>query len=228
MTACMTEGDLRACLDGELRPPRARFASEHLLCCPRCRSRIERLRSRAATVTALMHRLEPGAAEFEPDCASAMARIQSQAPSRRSGWMMRRAAAAAAGILALLLLSQAVRRPIAPESAALRKAATPGSGLNVEAPAPSLATAGETTAPTRAAGLQTEHAVDYFLELDDGDPIQMGFVVRMSLPALVLTPLELAGSGEEIQADVIIDEGGRARAVRFPEIDISSFRKDQR
>ena len=49
---------------------------------------------------------------------------------------------------------------------------------------------------------------DDFLVLDDTPPLQMGLVVRMDLPAET-------GSQRVVQADVVIGEDGRLRAIRF-------------
>ncbi len=217
MTACMTEGDLRAFLDGELRPPEALSTSRHLLSCPRCRDHIERLRTRATNVSLLMDSLETGAVEFRPDCADVFARIQYQAPDRLTQWAIPWAAVGAAGMLTLFLAARALTptRNVAPEPAVVRRAA-PASEQIPEAPV-SLSLSlpvTKTPDPKHPAGFQ-EARTDYFLELDDGEPIQMGFVVRMSLPALVLSPWEPMENAEEMQADVIVDEGGRARAIRF-------------
>ncbi|MBZ5498249.1 MAG: hypothetical protein LAP85_17755 [Acidobacteriia bacterium] len=217
MTACLTDGDLRACLDGELPPGAARTASQHLLSCERCRNHIELVRARAVNTAALMDCLEPAMAEFQQGDAAALARIHSRAPMRRGGWPMRWAALGAAGMVALLLLvvTPNRRHPASSEPAVGQQPVAQASGAGVGNPLQAASPVPQATSSLTPAKSAAPGKVDYYLALDNGEPIQMGFVVRMNLPASVLSPWEPVRDPGEIQADVIIDEGGRARAIRF-------------
>ena len=53
--------------------------------------------------------------------------------------------------------------------------------------------------------------LDDFVAFDDADPIQIGMVVRVMFP---VTGASFAGA-QEIAADLVIGEDGRARAIRF-------------
>jgi hypothetical protein len=55
-------------------------------------------------------------------------------------------------------------------------------------------------------------ALGNFVALDDADPMQMGLVVRVMLP---FSDASLTGGPQEIAADLMIGEDGRARAIRF-------------
>jgi hypothetical protein len=57
--------------------------------------------------------------------------------------------------------------------------------------------------------------LDDFLALDDGDPIQVGVVVRVMLPASAFAAMPQTGATQVIMADLAIGEDGRARAIRF-------------
>ena len=208
MISCINEGKLRACLDRELSEDDATAVSEHLLECKPCRARLELLRARAASVAAVVDSLDPVSTGPQLGAEEALDRIQSRARAnyvRRLLW-----APLAVGVLTLFLVAVTVTE---------KRAHTPV--VKQAADAPPLPPAQETLrAPTikplstGSAG-STPRKVDYFLPLDDGEPIQMGFVVRVNLPASVLSPWEGGAGVGEIQADVIVDEAGRARAVRF-------------
>ncbi len=206
MTLCVNEGKLRACLDRELPEEEARFISQHLLECLTCRKRFEQLRSTAAVVFAAIDSLPPVTAVAGQNSDKALARILS-VPRRRPAPSRLQVSLACAG-LALLALVIAVteRRSVAPGVSEVRKSAT--NGRNGTPPATMPGTKDDGTAA------DLSDSPDY-LPLDDGEPLQMGFVVRMSLPASVLTPWASSINAEEIKADVILDEAGRARAVRF-------------
>jgi hypothetical protein len=57
--------------------------------------------------------------------------------------------------------------------------------------------------------------LDDFVALDDGDPIQVGVVVRVMLPASAFAAMPQAGATQVILADLVIGEDGQARAIRF-------------
>lgn len=217
MIACMTEGKLRACLDGELPSDEARSASRHLLSCERCRDEMGRLRTRASRVATLMGFLEPVSPGPQQDGAAALVHIHGRVPEGRGARPIRWAAIGALAVLILLslMIPKILRRPGLPAVAVGSKAAAPasiasGAGLaEASLPAPEIQTSAQ---PAQS---QARPRVDCYLALDNGEPVQMGFVVRMSLPASILAPWESAQDSRQIQADVVIDEDGRARAIRF-------------
>jgi anti-sigma factor RsiW len=59
-------------------------------------------------------------------------------------------------------------------------------------------------------------AVDYFMPLGDtGEPIQIGTVVQVSLPASLFDDTGSVPASQRIQAELILGDDGRARAIRF-------------
>lgn len=57
---------------------------------------------------------------------------------------------------------------------------------------------------------------DYFVSLDDtGEPIQIGTVVQVSLPASLFDNTGSVPASQQIQAELILGDDGRARAIRF-------------
>jgi Putative zinc-finger len=71
--------------------------------------------------------------------------------------------------------------------------------------------------PAPAPRVTPVHQLSGFIALDDGDPIQMGVVVRMNVSASSLGMSAGTGGTDQIAADVVIGEDGRARAIRFLE-----------
>lgn len=207
MISCVKEGKLRACLDMELPEAEARAISQHLIECSLCRTRFERLRSSAAAVAAAIDSLPPVSAAAGQDTNAALARILS-APRRRLVPSPLQVSLACAG-LALLVLIIAVTeyRSVVSVVSNPKKAA-----VSVRNDLPPATESGSESDASAGADLNDE---DGYLPLDDGEPIQMGFVVRMNLPESVLTPWEGNMQPEVIEADVIVDETGRARAIRF-------------
>ncbi len=67
------------------------------------------------------------------------------------------------------------------------------------------------TAPKNANGLAG------FVPLDDGDPLEIGVVVRMKVSPAALGFSTGTSGVEQVTADVVIGEDGRARAIRFLE-----------
>src|ERR1035437_7361681 len=57
-----------------------------------------------------------------------------------------------------------------------------------------------------------QSALDDFVPFDDADPMQMGMVVRVMLP---VSDASLTGGAQEVAADLLIGEDGRARAIRL-------------
>ena len=60
----------------------------------------------------------------------------------------------------------------------------------------------------------TDDATGGFVSLDAGPPVQMGLVVRATVPASMLASFGVTGSGD-VQADFVIGEDGRAYAFRL-------------
>lgn len=60
------------------------------------------------------------------------------------------------------------------------------------------------------------YRVARFVALDSRqDPIEFGTVVRMSVPVSLLDPSVMAGDSRKVQAEVLLGDDGRPRAVRF-------------
>ena len=76
-------------------------------------------------------------------------------------------------------------------------------------PAQACGADGEANPPAAEAAALTERR---FCSTDDGEPMQMGMVVRVMLP---VTDVSLTGGPQEVAADLAIGEDGRPRAFRL-------------
>jgi hypothetical protein len=111
---CISDGDLRARLDGELAEADALAVERHLGECDRCRQRSEALSARATAVGALFSQLAPGPADVPADSAAALARVRArhtntEVNSRPRPFRIAWVAAAAVVIVALSVSSGPTR-----------------------------------------------------------------------------------------------------------------------
>ena len=193
MRRCWSEGALRAYLDRELPPEDIERAAAHLGECPRCEARRAELAGRAARVSGFMNVLP------EPARATSLPLIRRQP---RTAWQWAAAAALAAVVVMAFVLAPKRLAPVAPGPES-----TPLPPVSSALPPPPNAGSPVQTAAPRHSNRQpvrVRPAVDYYLALDD-EPIETGVVVRVAL------------GPTEIPADVIFDQGGRARAIRLIE-----------
>jgi len=199
---------LQAYLDSELPEARMRRAAGHLAACETCRDRLRRLEATVGCVSAWLDALAP---EDLPALDAVVPRIAMRTAGVRWRW----AAVALAGALAA--------------SVALFFANAPAPNLEVQVTKPEApltdvrgsvdrARGSVSVLPHRAATVKRVHrpkpgpALDDFVAFDDADPMQMGMVVRVMLP---VSDASLTGGAQEIAADLMIGEDGRARAIRF-------------
>ena len=195
MRQCVEQGELRAWFDRELPAERAAAVEQHLAECAGCAAAYQAVAARAARVTGWMESLSadvpmPAAAPRKP-------------AARPAVWVA--VGALAAGlVLAVMFARQPGKAPIklpveavaVPRPQVLpREAPMVGDG---DRPFRQPAARRE---PRRAAASRHEATpVQYYMALDE-EPIDTGLVMRVAL-----------ASG--MQADVIVDGDGRARAIR--------------
>ena len=78
---CLSDGILRAKLDGQLNEEESAAVDRHLAECPPCRNKLETLAADAERVRAALATLEPGPQEVMSDAAFAYARFQAHQPA---------------------------------------------------------------------------------------------------------------------------------------------------
>ena len=191
MSGCWSEGELRACLDGELPARDMEAVAAHLKECAACGGVYRELAARAVRVGAMLDSLPHAKPLIRPR------------PRRAKRWIVAGGAIAAATILALLAM---------PRRAPVSHPVPPRRALALSAPKQAAAV------PTRAEQLRQLQQprplrrtprpvrIDSFLALDD-EPIETGIVVRINLAA--------GPNGSEVPADVILGPDGRPHAIRL-------------
>jgi anti-sigma factor RsiW len=192
MRQCWSEGALRAYLDRELPPEEMERVAAHLGECSRCEARRAELASRAAGVSGFVNVLP------EPGRVTSLPLIRRQL---RTAWQWAAAAAVAAALAIAFLLA----KPAAPVAPAILSPVS--SFAQTPTPPPANAVSPSQSTAPRHSKRKPERAravADYYLALDD-EPIETGVVVRVAV------------GPTEIPADVIFDQGGRARAIRLIE-----------
>jgi hypothetical protein len=199
MSPCRSEGELRSLIDRELPGEQVAAIEQHLAQCAGCAAAYQSLWQRAAYVGSLMDSLS----EEIPAGVSAI-----RPTARRPVFWATAAVLAATLIFALVLSRHAVNRP--------------AQAIVEPRPAPSYVDPAQTPAPQPAAVAESPRVhrlpsrrpmatpVQYYMALDE-EPIDTGLVMRVALP-----------SG--VQADVIVDGDGRARAIR----PVSTLVKEER
>ncbi len=196
---CLDEGTLQSYLDNELPAAQTASASRHLEICEVCRARLDRIEAAACRVDALFDALDP-------EDLAAVHRASSPAVAhRRAAWLGWGAAGLAAALAAIAVFLLAGHRT-APAPVPVARQAAPPSPTPAAAPLPVVRRA----KPKPAAARRPRQllAVDDFIPLDGAGPMQAGIVVRVMLPV---------SNAQQIAADLVIGEDGRARAIRFVE-----------
>ena len=192
MKYCLQEGELRARLDGELPEAQLAAVDQHLAGCPACSAAYGEIAARASRVSEWMESLS---ADIPAPVVAARRRV-----SRPAVW------AGVAGLAAALLVAIVLsRRPgPAPVKAVVNSPAPPAPSTVLAEVPPSAVSVPERLPkpPVRRAAARATRPpqVQYYVALDE-EPIDTGLVMRVALP-----------SG--MQADVIVDGDGRARAIR--------------
>lgn len=198
MSECWDEGALRAYCDRELTTEDLQRIAAHLGECAECHARYNALAARATRVGSLMYALTPVAPAAH---ASAPRR-----PWVRPVAGAALALAAAAALAFVLIPKRAAIVPTPPAPVAKPRVQRTLRPIQAEA-APAQTGVTPAGVPAKNIRAKSERQpkpapTEYFLALDD-DPIDMGVVMRVALD-----------SADAVQADVIFDADGRARAIR--------------
>jgi anti-sigma factor RsiW len=197
---CPNEGTLQAYLDGEQAG-----AADHLQVCAACRARLARLEATAARVNAWMDALGDG----EVCEAGYSSPVLKSLPANGVRWGWAAIALAAAASIALFFATAPARKK--PGAPVVQAKVTPSVAPAVPVVTPRKPVA-RTARRIRRPPKPLPSRNDDFVALDDGEPMQMGMVVRVMLP---VTDVSLTGGPQEVAADLAIGEDGRPRAFRL-------------
>jgi hypothetical protein len=207
MSACLKKETLLAFADCELTSGEMGSAEQHVAACAVCRNELANVCAMNVNVNALLSSLAPD--DSQNVDASAVVRIPYSGANERIRW----AAVASVGVLvaALLLFVMIRRQPSAP-APDVAKIVTPASQPIVEKKEIPVATVKK---PLHVGAPKRAVKVRQFQALDDGEPMQTGMIYRVSLPASSVTNTAASQSAKRIPAEVIVDEFGKVRAIRF-------------
>lgn len=220
MNACLKKETLLALIDRELAADARKKAETHLAGCANCRVELETLRAASVEIGELMDAMCT-ADVLDAAPAPVMAAEFARAQQRAFAWSSMAAAGAlmACAALAFAIYRHETRQIVTPTKAP--SAATSVAAVQTEAPpvavAPSLA-----AIPVKHAATHTgKHVAAVagpkmleFISLGDGAPIETGTIVRLDVPVGDAKSLK-AGARKRIPADVLLDEQGEVRAIRF-------------
>ena|SRR5215469_15732565 len=191
MSACWSQGELRAWLDGELPARDMEAVAAHRKQCAACAGVLERLAAREAWVSARLRSL--------PE-TSGLVKLPRISRPTRPLWPVT-AAAGIAATLAVVLLAPRQHAPVPqPKPPQMASKAAPA----LPAPAPPMKV--KQAIIRRKLPPKPQPRVEDYVALDD-EPIESGVVVRVSLEAGI--------DGGQVPADVILGPDGRARAIRL-------------
>lgn len=238
---CIKEGTLQAYLDGELGPSDRESLAAHISACGRCRIRADAAAARHARVGTL---LRSDASDLDRESTmAALARFREVAAATRHdnevgvepSWALRfvavLAVATALVVIAVGLLVSGRQTPPQPAGRVPITAQTVTRQVppaSPERPAPVARVAPVADAHSRAAiakvhrqpaALRRADSSPYFLLTSDTTLPEVGMIVRITLPlSMVATePLMLPADAANslVEADVLVGQDGRARAIRF-------------
>lgn len=227
---CSTDGELQTYLDGEMETNRRDALVRHLAECSHCRGRAAAAAQRRGDIADVI-----GDTATELQCESAgiaLARFHARVAAGDRG----RAFAAvfkigyatcaiALAVLAFAVFAHSKHGPGAPgrTSHAGAEIAPPvAPAARQSAPAIASGDSARTAPPARSRAHRARPgavADTYLLLADDLTPPEMGIVVRVRMPLSILGAAISAeprtGAEPQIEADVLVGQDGRARAIRF-------------
>jgi anti-sigma factor RsiW len=207
VSECLKKEMLMEFADRELQSREMESAERHIAGCAVCKQKLENIRATSLKVNSLLSSLAPGTVT---DAGAIPAvRIPYDGANVRMRWM----AVALAGVLvaALILFVMISRQHSAPEPNLVRTVA-PALIPSVEK---KEVLAAEVRKPAHVVSPKTPAKVRQFQALDDGEPIETGMIYRVNLPAPTSADAPAAQSAKRIPAEVIVDEFGKVRAIRF-------------
>jgi hypothetical protein len=207
VSVCLKKEKLMAFADRELPSAEMELAERHILVCAACNRELESVRATSVKVNSLLGSL---AVNEEPNAAPiAVVRIPYSGANARMRWT----AVTSVGVLVVaLVLFVMIRRQHSAPATNFVKAVAPAPTPSVEKKQVLVAAV---TKPAHVGIPKTLLKVRQFQALDDGEPIETGMIYRVSLSASSSPNTAAQQSAKRISAEVIVDEFGKVRAIRF-------------
>jgi anti-sigma factor RsiW len=207
MSVCLKKETLLEFADGELPSGEMASAERHIAGCAACEQKLESIRATSLKVDVLLSSLAPE--ETANGAAISVVRMPYRVANSRMRWS---AVASIGALVAALFLFVMIRRQHPAPTLDVVKTATPAPVLSVEKKEPLVAAVAK---PAQVGSPKARVKVRQFLALDDGEPIETGMIYRVSLPAPTSADASATQSAKRIPAEVIVDEFGKVRAIRF-------------
>jgi anti-sigma factor RsiW len=207
MSTCLKKETLLAFVDRELTPGDMESAEKHIAACSACQQQVESIRATSLKVNALLSSLVPN------DAASEERIVAIRIPGRVANpWMGWAAVVSVGALTAALVLFGIIHRthPVTPSDAAKTVAPAP-----VPAAEQKELVVATVVKPVQVAAPKVHATVRQFQALDNGAPIETGMIYQVSLPASTARDATASQSAKRIPAEVIVDEFGKVRAIRF-------------
>jgi hypothetical protein len=224
MSACRKNETLQAFLDHELRARAMNSAASHLEYCATCQRELENVRARCKSVHSLLDTLLPeqvtevapgSIREFSPELAASHVRFVAAAVI----------GIAACALFAFIVLRHPAQSPISNSAVASYSTAKSNSSVALRSGSQAAPeTPGEKStvrsvariskAARRGSPKPVSRSLD-FIALDDGGPVESGMIVRMNLDSPPPGNSRPARQAKQVPVDVLLDEQGEVRAIRF-------------
>jgi anti-sigma factor RsiW len=207
MSGCLTKETLLEFVDRELPSGEMESAERHVAGCVTCAQELEAIRATNVKVNSLLSSLATD--DQVSNALVAVVRIPYSGANLRMRWT---AAVSVSVLVATLVLFVMIPQQHSASPTNFVKAVAPAPVPSVEKKEVLAAVAAK---PAHVATPKTPAKVRQFQALDDGEPIETGMIYRVDLPASPSPNFAGSQSAKRIPAEVIVDEFGKVRAIRF-------------
>ena len=212
--ACFREGELLRYLDGSMPNATHEAVQRHLEVCVQCGVELQRLAVAGEQIHACLAALAGPEDSISVDVQEALSRLRNrihERPTPGRKWALVWATAVVATFAAVIAIG--IHGPLShttgkDERTARGPASQASTGQPQSVSARPVRPLRDRIQPNRS------QSMDEYMPLDGGAPMQMGVVVRVTLPATAFARFGVSGSGN-LQADVLVGDDGIAHAVRL-------------
>jgi hypothetical protein len=208
MSVCLKEEVLQAFMDQELGEPENDCVSAHVAGCAACRGKLALIQSSSLKLKSILDSLVPDGHSVAS--LNTVIDLPQPASAPTIAWT---GVAAGAAIAAVILVAFIFLRsgPVVPGSRDIAivshtSAAVKSTG---DQPTPII------HAPVPVRKQKPQPRILQFHALDNGGTFESGLVYRVSLPVPIIAVPGGARPTKTIPAEVMVDESGQVRAIRF-------------
>lgn len=208
MSVCLKEEVLQAFMDQELGEPENDCVSAHVAACAACRGKLALIQSSSLKLKSILDSLVPDG--HSAASLNSVIDLPQPASAPTIAWTV---VAAGAAIAAVILVAFIFLRsgPVVPGSRDI--------AIVSHAPAVVRLTGNHPTpilhAPVPVRKQKPQLRILQFHALDNGGTFDSGLVYRVSLPVPIIAVPGGAKPTKTIPAEVMVDESGQVRAIRF-------------